>query len=240
MKKTLILIVLAASVSWLPAAEPSSGSATNTAVIPTPRADPQGHETFIQRAAKGNVDIVFFGDSITARWLTAGKEIWKERFAGLHAVSFGVGGDRTEHLLWRIQNGELQGIHPKVAVVLIGTNNLKSNSVPEIVEGITAVITEIRTRSPETKILLLGILPRGKSPDGKQRAEIKDINNKIAGLQDGRQIFFLDIGGRFLQPDGSISEETMPDFLHLTAVGYVTFADAIREKLEALLKSEMP
>lgn len=208
----------------------------NTAIKPVMKGKDR-HDGFMKLVKEGNIDVVFFGDSITDGWRgNAGKEAWKQNFEPLKAVNFGIGGDRTEHVLWRIQNGELEGIAPKACVLMIGTNNLGANSADEIVEGIKTIVGEMQKRQPKAKILLLGIFPRSEKPEAPQRAKIKDINAKIAKLDDGKTIKYLDIGEKFLEKDGSLTREIMPDFLHLSAKGYQIWADAIKEPLNGLLK----
>ena len=190
------------------------------------------HESFLDRAKKGHVDLLFLGDSITQGWHD--NDVWK-RFYGLrHAANFGIGGDQTQHVLWRIRHGELDGIHPRVVVLMIGTNNVGSNSADEIAQGITAIIKDLRQKLPETRILLLGVFPRGEKPN-PGREKIEEVNRQIRGLDDGSHVTYLDIGKAFLNPDGSISREIMPDFLHLTARGYRIWADAIEPTLWRLL-----
>ena len=120
------------------------------------------HEKFLSQAKKGDIDLLFLGDSITQGWNN--NEVWRRHFGPRKAANFGIGGDRTEHVLWRIQNGELEGIAPKVTVLMIGTNNSGANTPEEIAQGITAIVDELRKRLPNTKILLLGVFPRGESP----------------------------------------------------------------------------
>jgi lysophospholipase L1-like esterase len=184
-------------------------------------------------AKKGGINVVFLGDSITEGWRGAGREIWVKRFAPLKAANFGISSDRTEHVLWRLQNGNLDGITPKAVVLMIGTNNTARDSAPQIAEGITAIVKEIRTRTPSAKILLLGVFPRG---DKDARVKIGQINEIIARLDDGKTVFFLDIGPKFLQPDGTLARENMPDLLHPGPAGYQIWADAIQPKLTELLK----
>ena len=209
----------------------------NPATKPVPRNEWMvQHESFNAVAAKGDVDVVFLGDSITNGWRGAGKVMWAERFAPLKAANFGIGGDRTQHVLWRVQNGNFAGITPKAVVLMIGTNNTGSDTAPQIAEGIEAIVKEIQTLSPTTKVLLLAVFPRAENPDHPSRAKIAEINSIIAKLDDGEKVVFLDIGQKFLQPDGTLSKEIMPDFLHLSPAGYQIWADAIQEKLAALLK----
>src|SRR5438105_165893 len=135
----------------------------NTAIKPVEKG-PELHKQFLQRIKDGPVDVVFFGDSITNGWRGAGKDVWKERFEPLKAANFGIGGDRTQHVLWRMQHGELDGITPKLCMLMIGTNNGK-DSAEDVAAGITAIIKEIQKKSPTTKVLLLGIFPLGEKPN---------------------------------------------------------------------------
>jgi len=209
----------------------------NPATKPVPRNDWMvAHEGFNARAKKGDVDVVFLGDSITAGWNGNGKEIWAKRYTPLKAVNFGIGGDRTQHVLWRLQNGNFDGITPKAVVLMIGTNNTGSDTAPQIAEGVAAIVKDIQTRSPATKILLLGVFPRFEKADHPTRLKIAEINSIIAKLDDGQKVFFQDIGPKFLQPDGTLTKDIMHDLLHLTPAGYQIWADAIHDKLAELLK----
>jgi lysophospholipase L1-like esterase len=209
----------------------------NSAVDPVPRNTwLDNHNRFNAIAQKGDVDVVFLGDSITAGWSNAGKAIWAERYVPLKAVNFGIGGDRTQHVLWRVQNGNFEGITPKAVVLMIGTNNSSSNTAPEIAEGVAAIVKEIQARTPSTKILLLAVFPRSAKATDGVRIKLAEVNSIIAKLDDGQKVFFLDIGEKFLQPDGTLTREIMPDLLHLSPAGYQIWADAIQEKLTELVK----
>lgn len=204
------------------------------------------HEGFVESTKKGAVDVLFLGDSITDNWRKPeqGLPVWEKYYAPLHAANFGISGDRTQHVLWRMQNGELDGIKPRVVVLMIGTNNTglerdqltPRNSPEEVVAGVTAIVQGLRTQLPQSKILLLAIFPRGASSDHPQRLQINQINTKLAGLDDGKNIHFLNIGPKFLAPDGRLSKEVMPDFLHPSTKGYEIWAEAIKSPLEQLLK----
>jgi lysophospholipase L1-like esterase len=243
MKNTLIAPILAAVLGvWL--ARPAL--AENTATNPVPR-DAHWlarHEAFVRQAQQGGMDVLFLGDSITDFWRTRGSNVWNRYYAPLHAANFGISGDRTQHLLWRIDHGELDGIHPKVVVLMIGTNNTGKerdgqtirNTVPEVIQGIQAVVADIRSKLPESKILLLGIFPRGNLDD-PQRAQVAVINTVIAKLDDGRRVYYLDLTPHFLEPDGSLSRAIMPDLLHPSERGYEIWAEAMQPTLEALLKN---
>jgi lysophospholipase L1-like esterase len=216
-------------------AQPAAGE--NPAIIPTLRNDWLArHNGFVADARKGGIDLLFIGDSITDNWRKPGKAVWTARYEPLKAANFGIGGDRTEHVLWRLQNGELQGIHPKVAVVMIGTNNTWRDTAAQIAEGVTTIVAEIKKQLPETKILLLGVFPRAEKPDSPLRPQLAEVNRIIAKLDDGgRTVAYLDIGDKFLQPDGILPASVMPDFLHPNEKGYEIWADAMAGKLSELL-----
>ena len=209
-------------------------------VVPEPRDGPwiELHQRYVERAKKGHVDLLFLGDSITQGWNEATNPVWKRFYGPRNAVNFGIGGDRTQHVLWRIRNGELDGVQPKVTVLMIGTNNASSNTPDEIAQGITAIVQELRRKLPETKVLLLGVFPRSQKPDSV-RERLKSVNERIARLDDGAHVKFLDIGKAFLEADGTIAKEVMPDFLHLTVLGYRRWADAMEPTLWSLL-DELP
>lgn len=220
-------------------------AAENTATTPAPRDANwvKRHEGFVEVAKKGGVDVLFLGDSITDAWggeghnkNAAGGKIWEKTFVPLKAANFGIGGDRTQHVLWRIQNGELEGITPKVAVLMIGTNNSnkEDNTAAEIAEGVTAIVKTLHEKSPHTKVLLLAVFPRGEKPNA-QRDKIKEVNDTIATLDDGKMVRYLDIGPKFIEEDGTLTKEIMPDFLHLSEKGYQIWADAIMSRLTEML-----
>jgi len=192
------------------------------------------HESFVEIAKKGEAQLLFLGDSITEGW-GGHKAIWEAAFGEYKPENFGIGGDRTQHVLWRIENGELEGFTPKVVVLMIGTNNSGSDSAEGIARGVTKIVQTIQQKSPTSKVLLLAIFPRGEKPN-PQREKIQQVNATIAGLGDDQRVFFMDIGNKFLEPDGTLSKEVMPDFLHLSPKGYQIWADAISPKLAELMK----
>ncbi len=214
------------------------------AIKPAPREGGwmKRHEGFAAMAKKGGVDLLFLGDSITDAWggeghnpKANGTAIFEKEFAPLKAANFGIGGDRTQHVLWRIQNGELDSIKPRVIMLMIGTNNSGSNSAEEIADGITAIVKEIKKRSPESKVLLLGVFPRGEKPNAG-REKLAKVNEIISKLDDGgKTVKYLDIGKKFVEPDGTISREIMPDFLHLSSKGYQIWADAVKPTILEML-----
>lgn len=215
----------------------------HSAVKPTPKDVPR-HEKFVGIAKRGNVDVLFLGDSITDAWGGeghgggGGAKIFQSEFVPLKAANFGIGGDRTQHVLWRLQNGELEGIKPKVVMLMIGTNNSNGNdnTAQEIADGITAIVKEIHKQSPHTKVLLLGIFPRGAKPN-PQRDKLKQVNTIVAKLDDGgKTVKYLDIGAKFMEEDGTITREIMPDALHLSEKGYRIWADAVKGPIKDLLE----
>lgn len=213
----------------------------NSATDPAPRPDKgwqDRHSKFVERIKKGDADLLFIGDSITQGWEGSGKGVWAEEFESKKAVNLGIGGDRTQHVLWRLENGEIDGIAPKAAVVMIGTNNLGANTNEEIVAGITSIVKKLNDKLPKTKVLLLGIFPRGEKADNPLRTRIKAINAEIAKLNNKKSVFYKNIGGQFLAEDGSLPKATMPDFLHLSSNAYETWADAIEDDLENLMESK--
>jgi lysophospholipase L1-like esterase len=237
--------------------------AGNTATEPVPR-DPNGvppdshwmerHETFVAQAHRGGIQVLFLGDSITDFWrdraywrpedkVGAGQAVWEKYYVPLAAANFGIGADRTQHVLWRLLHGEMDGINPKVVVLLIGTNNIglernrpvPRNTTEEAIAGITAVVHTLRAGLPNSKILLLGLFPRGEKSD-PIRAQVRTVNAALAQLEDGPSVHFLDLGAHFLQPDGEIRKEAMPDLLHPSEKGYAIWAEAMQAPLAELLK----
>lgn len=196
------------------------------------------HARFNEIAKKGEAKLVFLGDSITQGWEGAGRKVWDEVFAPMKAANFGVSGDRTEHVLWRIDNGNFDGLSPELVVIMIGTNNTGHRMDPpeDTASGIAAILDRLKVKVPDAKILLLGIFPRDEKPDGKARVRNREINEAIAKLADGKRVTFLDIGEKFLEPDGTLSREIMPDHLHLSEKGYRIWADAIVDKVRELMK----
>jgi beta-glucosidase len=179
------------------------------------------------------VDLIFIGDSITHYWETTGKAVWDDYYGDRKAVNMGFRGDRTQNVLWRLDNGELKGISPKVAVILIGTNNTQAGDTPdETGVGIIAVAERVRAKLPNTKILILGIFPCGPSPSYMRTCNVNA--NALASLRnDGKQIFYLDIGSKFLNSDGkTLSKEIMSDYLHPTEKGYEIWAQSIERTLQ--------
>lgn len=225
-----LLVALAATVTAAQDARPQ-GPLTTPAV-----ANERRHAEFLEVARAGNIDLVFIGDSITDWWRSRGRAVWDRTWAPLKAANFGIAGERVEQVLWRVQNGELDGYKAKAVVLMIGTNNLRTTPAnQDIADGIAFLCTEIQKRQPDAKLLLLGIFPRGPAPDVPYRERIKAINTQLAKLDDRRTLFFMDIGDKFLAPDGTIPAEVMYDGLHPAERGYEIWAEATLTKVKELL-----
>jgi len=207
------------------------------AIKPVPR---QGgwmtrHQSFNKRVAEGNVDLVFIGDSITQGWEGGGKEAWAKFYGKRNAVNLGIGGDRTQHVIWRLDHDNVKNISPKAAVVMIGTNNSGSNTPEQIAEGVAAIVKQLRTKLPKTQVLLLAVFPRGPDKNDKRRQVNEKTNEIFKKLADGKNVHYLDIGPKFLQDDGTLTREIMPDLLHLSKKGYAIWAESIEPTLKTLM-----
>lgn len=215
--------------------------------VPAPKLDKEGnvqprfqmmHESFLKRGKEGPIGVLFLGDSITEGWGRA-KEIWQEHYGRYQPANFGISGDQTQHVLWRIENGELNGIQPKVVVLMIGTNNIR-NSAEEISRGDRRIVEEIHHRLPNTRLLLLGIFPRGADPKTPEvmtmRDKISAVNRELARLDDGSRTRYLDLGPKFLDAAGNLPADVMPDALHPNVKGYQIWADAMQPLLDEMMK----
>jgi beta-glucosidase len=205
---------------------------------PVPREGAQlaRHEAINERIKQGNVELIFIGDSITQGWEGAGKDVWAKYYAKRNAANLGIGGDRTQHVLWRLDHGNIDGISPKLAVLMIGTNNSNGsdNTAEEIGAGITAIVNKLREKLPNTKVLILAVFPRGAKPDAQREKNAKASEIAAKGADD-KMVYYLDIGPKFLGADGTLSKDIMPDFLHLTPKGYEIWAESIEPQVAQLL-----
>ncbi|MEI6422030.1 MAG: GDSL-type esterase/lipase family protein [Lentisphaerota bacterium] len=181
-------------------------------------------------------EMVFIGDSITARWPA---ELLNEKYGKYHPVNMGIGGDWIQNVLWRVQNGVLDQARIKVIVLLIGTNNLFNGFTPDdVAEGTACLIKTLRGKSPGSKILLLGILPCGDSIRDPKCEIRRQANAKTALLADNKTVFFLDIGDKLVEPDGTIRNDVMPDRLHVAMPGYIRWLNAMSPTLDTLLGTQ--
>ncbi|MES3021393.1 MAG: GDSL-type esterase/lipase family protein [Pseudomonadota bacterium] len=183
-------------------------------------------------------ELVFIGDSITQGWEKEGAAVWDRNYKKYKALALGFGGDRTENVLWRLQHGEVDGIAPKVAVLMFGTNNTghRQENPVTVAAGVKRNIDELRQRLPSTKILLLAIFPRDAKADGPARRINDNINLLLSGLADQKHVFYLDINKDFLDADGALSKEIMPDYLHPNEKGYEIWAKAMEPQLLKLMQ----
>ena len=212
----------------------------NSAIVPSLAAGfVAKHQANLEVAKQGDANVLFMGDSITDFWRNpegayAGKPVLDKYFGQWKVANFGIAGDTTQGVLYRLKAGEGKGFSPKAVMLMIGTNNTGRNSAAEIAEGIGAVVLELQRDFPSAKILLLGVFPRGRAAD-PVRATIADINKTIAKLHDGSRVHYLDIGKGFLDADGNIPTDVMSDGLHPTTKGYEIWAKAVTEPLSALV-----
>jgi len=250
--KTMLLVTAALMIATGIAAV-AARAADDSDKKPVPctpaQKDPQRHEQFLKdkQAAlkKGPVKLVFIGDSITDAWRNNGSEqnkLFNDRWGAYNPLNLGISGDKTEHVLWRLEHGELDDLaeSAKLVVIMIGTNNLGNppRATPEdTASGVECVVTSVRNKLPEAKILLLGVFPRGMKADDPFRAQIKTINDTISQLADDKKVRYLDIGNKFLADDGTLTKEVMPDALHPSAKGYQIWADAIDPAVKEMIGS---
>ena len=188
------------------------------------------------QAQAGSVNLIFDGDSITDFWQHGGLAIWNERFAKYHPIDFGISGDVTQSILWRLAHGQAEGMHPKLIALMIGTNNMKFTSTPEeIAGGVKEIIAEYQKRCPDAVILLQAIFPRSQEPTDPYRLKVKATNEFLSKLGDSTKVIYLDFGDKFLSPDGKLGKDLFPDSLHPNAKGYQIWANAIQPVLDKYL-----
>ena len=225
--------------SQLPAAKPAPPSPRTAEDAVTPAmVKLNRHEGIMARKAKGEIGLLFLGDSITDFFPGVAKTTWA-KYAPYKPANFGVGGDRTENVLWRITNGELDGLHPKVTVIMIGSNNIGQcpTEKPEwAAAGVKKIVDIVHEKMPATKVLLLGVFPRGEKPDDPKRLKVAEINKIISTFGDGSKTRYLDITKAFLEPDGTLTKEVMHDYLHPTARGYEIWYEAMKPLVDEMMK----
>jgi lysophospholipase L1-like esterase len=247
----LLTLLLAAAPFQADAAGANSGAKSSASEAVEKQDDGKflaKHDAILARGKSGPVGLLFLGDSITERWRVA-PDIWERYYGPYQPANFGIGGDRTQHVIWRIEHGELDGINPKVTVLMLGTNNSLDYSAAEIAAADRKIVAMIRARLPQTKILLLGIFPRGPRDakggpvteahvaEAAQRMRTIDaVNLDLAKLDDGRNIRFLNINRVFLDTDGRIPTTVMPDQLHPGPAGYQLWADAMQSLLKEMMQ----
>jgi len=209
----------------------------NSATTPVGKESPnwtKRHEEINAKIARGDVNLLWIGDSIGENWDEQGKATWDKYYARRKAANLGIGGDRTEHLLWRLDHGNIDGIAPKLAIVMMGQNNGSTNTAEEIAEGVAAIVTKLRAKLPDCKILLLGIFYRGEHPNEEQK-RLTRANEIISELEDSKFVFYKNINSIFLNPDGSIPAVLMPDFEHPSPLGHQRWAETIEPQVADML-----
>ena len=220
---------------------PVAAADRHSAVDAMPRLDKwwnERHESMNKRVGElgEKAEVIFIGDSITQGWEGEGKQVWAKYYAPRNAVNLGIGGDRTQHVLWRLNNGNLAGLKPKAAVLMIGTNNSngEDNSAGQIADGVTAIVRELREKLPDTKILLLAIFPRGENFNN-QRGKILQVNQVLQKIADEKNVFWIDFGHKYVTAEGLIPRDLMPDYLHLSPKAYEIWAESIEPRLKNIL-----
>lgn len=233
------LIGLALLTGLLPL--PNVHAGNHSAIIPVQRSDEGSKRRFQElldrvKAQASQTELVFLGDSITQGWEGAGKTVWSRYYNHRKALNLGIGGDRTQHVLWRLENGHAEGLNPKAVVLMIGTNNSngEDNTPEQIADGVSAVITQLKTRMARAKIILVAIFPRGENFN-PQRGKILQINQVIRRLADGDRVQWVDFGHEFVSSEGLIPATLMPDYLHLSSAGYNIWARSLEDTLSRIL-----
>lgn len=252
MKPFLLVIVLALALRC-EAAEPSPTPVEDASVAAMKGGKykdrfVQLHDVFLKRGKSGPIGVLFLGDSITYQWSQQAPKLFEETYGKYQPANFGIGADATQHVIWRIEHGELDGIDPKVVVLLIGTNNSGSHTAEQILAANTKIVKMIREKLPKTKVLLLGIFPRGpRKPDKNgvmqddgvtRMAVIDKVNAGLAKLDDGKNVRYLNINSVFLGPDGKIPDAIMPDQLHPNEAGYKLWAEAMNPLLTEMMNDK--
>ncbi len=223
-----------------------SAWAQQLSTTPAPRDAGWQHrvERDVAEAKKGGWELVFLGDSITDFWQNRGKTVWDKYYGQYRALNLGISADRTEHVLWRLDKGELDGVNPKLIVVMIGTNNTghrkqEQESPENTVAGIQAILDRLAQKAPQSKVLLLAIFPRGATPQDALRVRNEKVNAEIQKFADNKRVFWMNINDKFLQPDGTLSKSIMPDLLHPNAAGYEIWAQAIEPFVTKTLRTSV-
>ena len=246
MFRYLFILMLCAPLSILFAEDPLAYKTDIPATQAENRPVTKGWPLWMKRhnnladglAKQKQVDILMVGDSIIFRFERAGTPIWKKYYEKRNGYNFGSSGDRTEHILWRLQNGKLDTIKPKLVVLLIGTNNTsvrKDEKPEETAYAIEAIIKELKKRVPTAKILLLGIFPRGHKVDDHLRARNDKVNVVISKFEDKKKVFYLDIGHKFLNEDKTLNKELIKDTVHPIEAGFEVWAQAMEPMIKKLL-----
>lgn len=198
---------------------------------------PRHQEKLAERSK--DPELVFLGDSITQGWETEGAAAFEETFGHWRTLNLGFSGDRTENVLWRLAHGEVEGIDPKLVVLMIGTNNTGHRMDPphEVAAGVTSIVRDLRRRLPDTQVLLLAIFPRGETANDEMRINNRQVNQRIRSLADGSQVFYANVNRVFMDERGRLHQAIMPDLLHPNAQGYERLAEALQPMVRSLMRT---
>lgn len=238
-RRALCVVILLSLLAPVFAAETATASKSTTPETQPSKWWMPRHEAKLKdlEARRDEINLLMIGDSITHGWENAGRQVWDKYYAKRGAINLGFSADRTGHVLWRLQHGEVAGTHPKLAVVMIGTNNTGHRMDPpaEIADGVKAIIDELRTRLPEMKILLLAIFPRSASADNAKRVNNEKTNAILKTFADNEHVYWLNVNNVFLTDDGTLTREIMPDLLHPKQKGYGMWAEAMEPTIKKLM-----
>ena len=248
MPKLKLILVISAVVLTLSTVETQSAERLlpNFAVVPVEQDAPWAvewwrdrHDAKTKEAGRTEAKLLFVGDSITHGWEDKGAEVWREYYQSRNAFNLGFAGDRTEHVLWRLDHGAVDGMNPTLVVLLIGTNNTGQRMDPAVytAEGIERIVTNLRMRLPGTRVLVVGIFPRHISPLNEMRKRNEEVNRLISRLDNDDSVQYLDIGLEFVTEDGTIRKDLMPDLLHPNAAGYRVWAEAMEPAIERMMRN---
>ncbi len=213
---------------------------SHVANTPVPRMDQKfwvdRNAILTERATQGPVEVAFVGDSITQGWESTGRTVFESEFSGYKTANFGIGADSTQHVLWRVDQGQVVNVQPKVIVMLIGTNNIgnRDQTAEMIAEGIQAILDRL-VKNTKAKILLHAIFPRDVQPDGYNRTKVNEVNAITKSFTDGKRVIWKDFNSVFLHDDQTMRLIMMPDKVHLSRAGYRLWAMNIRDDIKLAL-----
>ena len=244
MKNTLKFILLAAATAVIIPSLCAKSKKANPADEPKDRLQEEWwkerHEQKLELAKTAKADLLFIGDSITQGWEKRVPKLWEETYEQENAFNIGFSGDRTEHVLWRLDNGAMDNMQPKVAVIMIGTNNTGHvmQKAEETAAGIKAILERVHKISPHTEILLLAVFPRGRESDDPKRLRNIEINEIIKDYAANEKVTYLDFSAKFIDKDGTLPKSIMPDALHINKNGYKIWIEEMKPTLRKLLKKK--
>lgn len=244
MKNTLKFILLAAATAVIIPSLCAKSKKANPADEPKDRLQEEWwkerHEQKLELAKTAKADLLFIGDSITQGWEKRVPKLWEETYEQENAFNIGFSGDRTEHVLWRLDNGAMDNMQPKVAVIMIGTNNTGHvmQKAEETAAGIKAILERVHKISPNTEILLLAVFPRGRESDDPKRLRNIEINEIIKDYAANEKVTYLDFSAKFIDKDGTLPKSIMPDALHINKNGYKIWIEEMKPTLRKLLKKK--